>query len=98
MNMMKKKVLQAGNPVLGIEDHFRSYFVMNEYQLRNMEGNLKTILSAQLSLILQSQGCVCTQYYDPAFGKLVKAIKYERPEEMQWDESPQIEEISEKEE
>ncbi len=80
MKMMKRKIVQCDFQVLQIEDHFRSYFAMNEYQLRTMKGNAKEIFSAQLTMILQSQRYRCTQAYNSAFRLLEKAILFERPQ------------------
>lgn len=80
MKMMKRKIQQCDFQVLQIEEHFRSYFAMNEYQLRNMKGNAKEIFSAQLALILQSQKFRCTQSYNSTFRLLEKAILFEKPQ------------------
>jgi hypothetical protein len=85
---MKRTVLQICNPVSNLEDHFRSYFAMSEYRLKHLHGCLATVLSAQLTIILSAQRCVCVQHYDSAFDKLAKAIKYEHPKEIQLQNSP----------
>ncbi len=80
MNMMKRKIQQCDFQVLQIEDHFRSYFAMNEYQLRTMKGTAKEIFSAQLTMILQGQRYRCVQAYNSAFRLLEKAILFEKPQ------------------
>lgn len=88
MNMMRKTVVQVCHPVSNLEDHFRSYFAMTEYRLKHLHGCLTSVLSAQLTALLSAQRCVCVQHYDSAFDKLVKAIKYEHPKEMQLQNTP----------
>ena len=80
MKLMRRRILQAGTTVDSLDDSLERYFLMADYQLEHLEGDLESVFAAQLTRILKKQNCICSRTPSAAFRKMAAAILYEKPE------------------
>ncbi|MDD5598632.1 MAG: hypothetical protein PHV82_11860 [Victivallaceae bacterium] len=80
MKLMRRRILQLNRTVDSLDDSLERYFLMADYQLEHLEGDLENVFAAQLTRILKKQNCICSRTPSAAFRKLAGAILYEKPE------------------